>query len=91
MYIETSSPRRPGDKAQLISPKINGASAMCMSFWYHMYGSHIKALNIYLSQNGTLGTAVWTRSGNQGNRWLQGNIQIPGGSASSLVTNVRII
>lgn len=89
MYIETSAPRRPGDKARLISPAVNGAAPMCLKFWYHMYGNSIKSLNIYLSQNGTLGTAVWTRNGNQGNKWIQGSFQIAGGSATSQITNVR--
>lgn len=89
MYIETSAPRRPGDKARLISPAVNGAAPMCLKFWYHMFGTHIKSLNIYLSQNGTLGTAVWTRNGNQGNKWKQGSFQIAGGSATSQITNVR--
>lgn len=88
MYIETSSPRKPGDKARLISPKFNGASRMCFKFWYHMYGTHIKSLNIYLAQNNVLGNVVWTLSGNQGNKWKQGSVQI-GGASTSQVTNVR--
>ncbi|CAH3189514.1 unnamed protein product, partial [Porites evermanni] len=38
MYIETSSPRRPGDKAMLASPKYSSARGKCLQFWYHMYG-----------------------------------------------------
>lgn len=91
MFIETSSPQSPGDLARLYSPTINGASPMCIQFWYHMYGPHINALKVYFSQNSTLGTAVWTRSGNQGNKWIQGAVQIPGGSASAQVTNVSAL
>ena len=91
MFIETSSPRRPGDVARLISPRINGASPMCMTFWYHMYGPHVKALNVYLAQNTTLGPAVWTKAGNQANAWKVGNVQITGGSASAQVTNVSYV
>ncbi|KAH3887676.1 hypothetical protein DPMN_011694 [Dreissena polymorpha] len=91
MYIETSAPRRPNDLARLISPAINGASTMCVTFWYHMYGQTIKALNVYLSQGTTLGSPVWTRTGNQANAWKLGTIQILGGSASSQITNVIYI
>ena len=91
MYIETSAPRRPGDKARLISPSLNGASQFCVTFYYHMYGPHINALNVHLAQNTTLGAPAWRRSGTQGNRWNKGTLQIPGGSASAAVTNVSLI
>lgn len=51
MYIETSRPRKDGDKARLISPFFNVAPknpygitnppAYCFGFFYHMYGKHI--------------------------------------------------
>ncbi|XP_022800385.1 MAM and LDL-receptor class A domain-containing protein 1-like isoform X4 [Stylophora pistillata] len=44
MYIETSSPRKKGDKAMLLV-KLDGRS-FCMSFWYHMHGSAIGSLEI---------------------------------------------
>ena len=91
MYIETSSPRRPGDKARLVSPKLNGGAQFCVTFYYHMYGPHINALNVYLAQNMTLGSPAWQRTGTQGNRWNKGTLQIPGGSASAAVTNVCIL
>ncbi|KAI4885430.1 hypothetical protein NFI96_018059, partial [Prochilodus magdalenae] len=51
MYIETSRPRKEGDKARLLSPTFNVAPknpygitnppAYCFGFYYHMYGKHI--------------------------------------------------
>ncbi|KAG2457903.1 MDGA2 protein, partial [Polypterus senegalus] len=50
MYIEASRPRKPGEKARLVSPIFNVApknpygtssSTYCFSFYYHMYGKHI--------------------------------------------------
>ncbi|XP_033751988.1 MAM and LDL-receptor class A domain-containing protein 1-like [Pecten maximus] len=91
IFIEASSPRRPGDKARLISPATDGSIKQCFTFWYHMYGTNIKALNVYFkSNNNSLGAAVWTRQGTQGRRWIQGQVQIPGGSATHSVTNVVI-
>lgn len=93
MYIETSAPRRPGDKARLISPTINGNFAQCVSFYYHMYGPHVKALNVYLATgaNATLGSPDWTRVGTQANAWVLGQLQIAGGSLTQGVTNVSKI
>lgn len=89
MYIETSSPRHQGDVARLISPATDGSIKQCFTFWYHMYGAHIQDLNIYFKLgNASRGTVSWTRHGTQGNRWIQGSVQIPGGGASFGVTNV---
>lgn len=44
MYIETSRPRKDGDKARLLSPTFNmntNSPAYCFAFYYHMYGKHI--------------------------------------------------
>ncbi len=40
MYIETSSPRRRGDKAILQTGNEYPADGVdkCLKFWYHMYG-----------------------------------------------------
>lgn len=92
MYIETSAPRRPGDKARLISPPINGKYAQCVSFYYHMYGPHVKSLNVYLtSGNSTVGSPAWTRQGTQANAWVMGQLQIAGGSLTQGITNVSTI
>ena len=77
MYIETSSPRTSGDKAQLFSRLYaEPATACTFSFWYHMYGATIGSLNVYVVRGGT-NKQVWTKTGNQGNNWISsGNIAI---------------
>ena len=47
MYIEASAPRKQGDKARLMSPTYTDNSAICVQFWYHMYGNGIGTLNVY--------------------------------------------
>jgi len=37
-----------------------------MSFWYHMYGTSIGELNVYVVQGYRM-TSVWTLNGDQGN------------------------
>ena len=80
MYIEASSPRRPGDTAVLFTPMISGGQK-CMTFYYHMYGPHVSSLKVYsTSDNTTLGTALWGKTGTQGNVWMNHTITV-GGSA----------
>ena len=47
MYIETSSPRKQGQKAQLATPSYTDNTDVCVTFWYHMYGNGIGTLNVY--------------------------------------------
>ncbi|CAB4024980.1 MAM and LDL-receptor class A domain-containing 1-like [Paramuricea clavata] len=63
LFIETSSPRQFGDKATILTSYLNGPQ--CMKFSYHMYGGGIGALNIYANNQ-----SIFSRSGNQGNRWI---------------------
>ncbi|CAH1786792.1 unnamed protein product, partial [Owenia fusiformis] len=64
--------------SRITSPTISDkAQSWCLSWWYHMYGLHVETLNIYVVYNykGRIigGTdVVWTKSGNQGNRWNYG-------------------
>ncbi|KAG7238091.1 hypothetical protein INR49_031445, partial [Caranx melampygus] len=76
MYIETSRPRLQGDKARLLSPTFNmntktssssssssvSGPTYCFAFFYHMYGKHIGALNVFLRQKGqtVTDTSVWS-------------------------------
>jgi hypothetical protein len=75
IYIETSSPTKPGWKAQLISEPFSDGNPGCLSFWFHMYGSTIGSLNVYLlSDNRKNKDIIWTLSGSTGNVWMQGLI-----------------
>ena len=50
MYIETSAPRRPNDRARLTSPSYPAATDNeCLQFYYHMYGRNIGTLNVRVS------------------------------------------
>lgn len=52
--------------ATLTSPSQKQAAASCqMNFWYHMYGTGIGNLRVYV-QVGTTLTLLWQKSGNQG-------------------------
>lgn len=75
MYIETSLPRRQGQKARLLSSTISTSQSACVTFYYHMFGQNIGSLNVYTKQV-ALGQPVWTRSGNQQNQWIQGQFSL---------------
>jgi len=76
VYIEASG-RRNGDFARLTSPMVSVSqqSTKCLTFWYHMYGPHVAALNVYANTT-TLGAAIWSKNGTQGNAWKQASVDI---------------
>ncbi|XP_014012963.2 LOW QUALITY PROTEIN: neuropilin-1a [Salmo salar] len=67
--------------ARLVSPGVTvGQSDLCVSFWYHMFGSHIGTLHIKQRKETVDGMAdilLWTVSGHQGNRWREGRVLVP--------------
>jgi hypothetical protein len=58
LYIETSSPQKPGQKARIVSPKYAPSSSVCLKFHYHMYGASIGTLNVLLASTKQL---LWTK------------------------------
>ena len=76
MYIESSAPRRAGQKARLISKSYPASNAECLSFWYHMYGTNIGTLNVYTMSFNRLSSAAWSLSGNQGNQWKRAQVTL---------------
>lgn len=80
MFIETSSPRKSGDKARFYSERLSPTSlrGRCVKFWYHMYGSSIGTLNVLVKTGAgnRSESLVWSLSGNQRNRWNFGQVTI---------------
>ena len=65
MYIEASSPRKPGESAKLIFTVPNQGNQACLSFYYHMSGASAGTLNVYSGNN-----KVVSLSRDQGDNWL---------------------
>ncbi|XP_067137066.1 uncharacterized protein [Centruroides vittatus] len=80
MYIEASSPRKINDTARLFSPVYSpNLSSSCFTFWYHMYGTTIGSLLVYVkTETDNLPSLhpVWQKNGDQGNVWLKATIPI---------------
>ncbi|KAJ8022250.1 MAM and LDL-receptor class A domain-containing protein 2 [Holothuria leucospilota] len=72
MYVETSSPVSANWTASLSSSWQNstGHSTVCLEFYYHMYGSSIGTLNVFISSANTH-NLIFSRSQNHGDRWWQ--------------------
>ena len=72
MYIGTTT-RSYGDNANLVfsPPSSIIGTTSCLKFYYHMYGSTVNRLNVF---NGH--SIVFTKSGQQGNRWLYAEVTV---------------
>ena len=84
-YIEASYPRQPSDKARLVSPKIKSINSMCLRFWYHMYGEHIRTLNIYIRHSKRKETILWSRTGTLDRKWYAGKVNFYSVSSTQII------
>ncbi|XP_030832894.1 MAM and LDL-receptor class A domain-containing protein 1 [Strongylocentrotus purpuratus] len=81
-YTEATGPNK-GHIARLISPTFRGvqgddSETFCVVFWYHMYGSNIGELNVYLRNSSSLnmGSPIWSLAGNRGDVWRGAEAEI---------------
>ncbi|XP_014854147.1 PREDICTED: MAM and LDL-receptor class A domain-containing protein 2-like [Poecilia mexicana] len=82
IYVD-SSVGEWGDTSYLVSDVFQPSSrGHCLTFWYHMYGSHIGTLNVYINDRkmhaggNEEGYLKWTKAGNSGDQWLQDSVYI---------------
>ncbi|XP_053986898.1 MAM and LDL-receptor class A domain-containing protein 1-like [Hylaeus volcanicus] len=81
-YIDSSFPRRPGDRARLLSTSFPAPSAdtpMCMHFWFYMFGAGIGTLKLFLRHFRSLDAPlreIWSLNGNAGNTWFVAQITV---------------
>ncbi|XP_066937101.1 MAM and LDL-receptor class A domain-containing protein 1-like [Macrobrachium rosenbergii] len=79
-FIDSSYPRRPGDRARLMSQEFQGTnpdSPLCMRFWTHMYGNGIGSLRVIIYDvNSKKDEVIWSITGEAGNAWYQGQVPI---------------
>ena len=85
-YINTNTPVVFNDAARLISPTVYaGSNGFCLQFFYHMFGTNINRLNLYVKQNNTMGKPIWQKIGEQGNSWMLGQVYLENMNAIQIV------
>ena len=83
LYLEASSPRKHGDKSNILSPLMTGSQ--CMRFYYHMFGDTMGTLTVYMATNKSSPRALWIKSSDRGNTWHEANVQF------NVVGNFQVI
>ncbi|XP_052064150.1 fibropellin-3-like isoform X30 [Mytilus californianus] len=78
LYFETSSPVKEGSTARLVSRDFMFESSGCLKFHYHMHGSSMGTLNVYLGSR-----QIWRKTGNQGNKWTLAKLDLQSNSFNS--------
>lgn len=71
LFIETSASRKPGDTARLRSSTMTKPPGHCkLTFYYHMHGSNIGSVSVYVNQTGSSrAVPIWSATGDHGDAW----------------------
>ena len=69
-----------GFRSNLTSILYPPTSGRCFQFWYHMYGSAMGSLQLFLLQK-TGENILWSELGDHGNQWINHSVEF-----SSLTT-----
>ncbi|XP_013411912.1 MAM and LDL-receptor class A domain-containing protein 1, partial [Lingula anatina] len=87
IYAEASSVSS-GANTILISPPLEprGRKSYNVSFWYHMHGDEMGALNIGgRSLSSSQVEIMWTTNGDQGNTWRRGEVLVVTNSSFQII------
>ena len=68
-----------GDNAKLVKGGLSFRTKKCLSFSYHMYGSTMGTLNVYVGQR-----KIFTKSGDQRNKWNRATVDVTDASATEV-------
>ena len=93
MYTEATV-QRQGQTAKLESPVFSASKSgqtCSVTFAYHMYGIAMGTLNVSVVETSKkTETVIWTKSGNQGNKWYQPTVSVPPSASGPFkVTNEK--
>jgi len=88
LFVETSGVP-VGDKARLLSRTFPSIKGRCLSFWYHMFGSGMGELNVYLKSVTGAMAKVWSLSGDQGDEWKMAQVTLINSASDYLVSTIN--
>nr|XP_054757473.1 MAM and LDL-receptor class A domain-containing protein 1-like [Lytechinus pictus] len=75
-----------GRRAWFVSEPQPPTQGACFQFWYHMYGERIGELNVYAEDLvSEIRGLEWNMTGNQGNQWVKGQINLNQVTAFSII------
>lgn len=79
LYVEASSTRvntkERSDSARLASKDFN-VPRVCFTMFYHMFGQNMGKLNVKMRFRNDTEVTLWTKAGNQGDKWHDAEILI---------------
>ncbi|XP_064479533.1 MAM and LDL-receptor class A domain-containing protein 1-like [Ornithodoros turicata] len=95
IFIDSSYPRRPMDRARLISPTLKATGAnlpVCMKFATHMFGNGIGTLRVQQQIEGSEipPRTIWEISGEAGNSWYTAQVQVATTEPFSLIIEATV-
>ncbi|XP_054756547.2 MAM and LDL-receptor class A domain-containing protein 1-like [Lytechinus pictus] len=77
LYVEASQPRRPGDRARIISPPITYFNdSYCLQFFYHMSGDDTASLSVVHRGDYYPDEEIARLTGPDGNKWQPYNVDV---------------
>ncbi|XP_072434690.1 neuropilin-2-like isoform X2 [Chiloscyllium punctatum] len=77
LHIEATK-MTEGQRARLLSPMVPPINShRCMVFWYRMRGANVGTLRVLLRKK-TNDVMLWSLRGDQGDKWKEGKIILPG-------------
>ncbi|XP_010214254.1 PREDICTED: MAM and LDL-receptor class A domain-containing protein 1 [Tinamus guttatus] len=79
IFIKSSFPQLPGQKARISSPVLSRRSKNCkIFFYYYMYGAHVGSLIVYQRTTAEHEKILLLLTGNQGNFWQRKALTLDG-------------
>lgn len=80
-YMSAQLWKQPSGSTGSMVTKVNQPTpghGECWMFWYHMDGTNVGSLNIYVQElpSARSQTLVWSMSGDQGAQWRHGRVSI---------------
>ena len=90
VYTETSSPTVTGDQYYLESNDLDaGTYNLNISFYWNMYGANMGSLHLDVWNGSSWDLSIWSRSGNNGDAWVQQDIDLAAAGYTSGTIKLR--